>query len=417
MTQEERLKEISVVLFGTTRSFGELPTRIHTDFRSLVELYRREAIQRKSNKRKRLRPLPQDRQDVVNAILAKLDVKLCKFSSLDAVRQQIFDWYAESQKAFDANSHYNAERAEAYTLVNTVSQERLGRRCAQLADLKNSASSSSKEPLVLDLGCGSGLSMTAAKVNGASFVVGFDLSSAMLDLVDRKSCGDVIRLDLRQKLPFRKEVFDASVSVGAIHFLQEDKPALTQMLSEVRRVSTRPDSPFVSQLFPGKIHGEETPENEVKSLQPYLTAAREVHAEVNTAICLDCTHHTNKRRCYLQIGAGAPNSSTEKCMSLDGRAYCVLQAWGGKNISDWLDEHHWKWARDDHCKEARRMLRIILRRPESAPKVDDTPRWHATCAALRRLFACEASDSETPSLDTIKEKTDEVIRILHGGNE
>ena len=70
--------------------------------------------------------------------------------------------------------------------------------------------------LLLDLGCGSGLSAKVAVAKKDRFVVGGDVASDMLGKIDRKSMGrvDLVQFDFAQRWPFR-DVGSTAVSSNA----------------------------------------------------------------------------------------------------------------------------------------------------------------------------------------------------------
>jgi 18S rRNA (guanine1575-N7)-methyltransferase len=73
--------------------------------------------------------------------------------------------------------------------------------------------------MVLDLGCGSGISGEVLSDNG-HFWVGVDISPPMLDVaVKNKPEGDLMLWDMGQGLSFRVGVFDAAISISAIQWL------------------------------------------------------------------------------------------------------------------------------------------------------------------------------------------------------
>jgi ubiquinone/menaquinone biosynthesis C-methylase UbiE len=90
---------------------------------------------------------------------------------------------------------------------------------------------------ILDVGCGTGV-FTADLLAAGSEVTGFDLSFPMLRYAQRKALGRPFRIvqgDMR-RLPFKTAVFDKTISVTSIEFLDEDAP---QAVAEMLRV-TRP---------------------------------------------------------------------------------------------------------------------------------------------------------------------------------
>ena len=73
--------------------------------------------------------------------------------------------------------------------------------------------------LLLDIGCGSGLSGEILSDAGHTWV-GMDISSAMLSVgQDRGMDGDVFEADMGQGLFFRPGVFDGAISISAVQWL------------------------------------------------------------------------------------------------------------------------------------------------------------------------------------------------------
>ena len=86
-------------------------------------------------------------------------------------------------------------------------------RALELLDL-------SSPSLILDIGCGSGLSGSILSDHSHTWV-GMDISPSMLSIaVDRDDeNGDLMLADMGQGLPFRPGTFDAAVSISAIQWL------------------------------------------------------------------------------------------------------------------------------------------------------------------------------------------------------
>lgn len=73
--------------------------------------------------------------------------------------------------------------------------------------------------LVLDVGCGSGLSGSVLDENGHHWI-GIDISKAMLDVaLDREVEGELILGDMGEGMPFKAGTFDGAMSVSAIQWL------------------------------------------------------------------------------------------------------------------------------------------------------------------------------------------------------
>jgi 18S rRNA (guanine1575-N7)-methyltransferase len=83
----------------------------------------------------------------------------------------------------------------------------------------------SSPSLILDVGCGSGLSgeiltSTPESEGGPHVWVGMDISASMLDIaLQRDVEGDLLLSDIGQGVPFRAGSFDAAISISAIQWL------------------------------------------------------------------------------------------------------------------------------------------------------------------------------------------------------
>lgn len=77
-----------------------------------------------------------------------------------------------------------------------------------------------EEPLLLlDIGCGSGLSGSVLEENGHHWM-GIDISQAMLDVAkDREVEGDLMLGDMGEGMPFKAGSFDGAISISAIQWL------------------------------------------------------------------------------------------------------------------------------------------------------------------------------------------------------
>lgn len=91
-------------------------------------------------------------------------------------------------------------------------------RALELLDLSDPS-------LILDVGCGSGLSgeilsSIDPQEGGPHIWVGMDISASMLDIaLQRDVEGDLMLADIGQGVPFRAGSFDAAISISAIQWL------------------------------------------------------------------------------------------------------------------------------------------------------------------------------------------------------
>lgn len=116
-----------------------------------------------------------------------------------------------------ADVFYDADEARKYTASSRMRdiQERLTSRALELLALPDDG----LPKMLLDLGCGSGLSGDVLTRAGHHWV-GMDLSRAMLEVaVERGADGDVLEGDLGHGLPVRQGVFDGAVSISAVQWL------------------------------------------------------------------------------------------------------------------------------------------------------------------------------------------------------
>mmetsp|Transcript_11102 Transcript_11102/g.28026 ORF Transcript_11102/g.28026 Transcript_11102/m.28026 type:complete len:175 (-) Transcript_11102:95-619(-) len=112
---------------------------------------------------------------------------------------------------------YNEEEARKYTtntrMVNI--QESLTKRALELLALPNDGT----PKLLLDIGCGSGLSGETLTEEG-HYWMGLDISRAMLGVArEREVEGDLGLHDMGQGLGFRQGTFDGAISISAVQWL------------------------------------------------------------------------------------------------------------------------------------------------------------------------------------------------------
>ncbi|MCP9258666.1 putative 18S rRNA (guanine-N(7))-methyltransferase [Dirofilaria immitis] len=95
-------------------------------------------------------------------------------------------------------------------------QTRMTERAIELLALPDD----NESRLLLDIGCGSGLSGEVITEMGHNWI-GVDISEAMLKVAvdDREIDGDVMLKDIGDGLPFRPGTFDGAISISAIQWL------------------------------------------------------------------------------------------------------------------------------------------------------------------------------------------------------
>ena len=128
-----------------------------------------------------------------------------------------------------ANFHYGAAEARRYTERNEQVQHELALRCLHLMLCGGAGSSAGRNLLLLDLGCGSGLSGHAIEAAGHRWI-GVDVAREMLVLASASShqapaCAGLIQADLGS-LPLRGLAgIDGAISVSTLQWLCEGRGA------------------------------------------------------------------------------------------------------------------------------------------------------------------------------------------------
>ncbi|KAL3441135.1 S-adenosyl-L-methionine-dependent methyltransferase [Aspergillus insuetus] len=115
---------------------------------------------------------------------------------------------------------YDDNESRKYTTSSRIRniQADMTHRALELLDLKSPS-------LILDLGCGSGLSgeilsQESPEQGGPHMWIGMDISPSMLDIaLQRGTEGDLFLADIGQGVPFRPGTFDAAISISAIQWL------------------------------------------------------------------------------------------------------------------------------------------------------------------------------------------------------
>lgn len=113
--------------------------------------------------------------------------------------------------------YYDGNTSNSYTTSSRVQQvqAQMTERALELLNLPDPS-------LILDVGCGSGLSGEILSENDPSHTwVGIDISASMLAVakMHRDVDGDLMLGDIGQGLPFRPGSFDAVISISAVQWL------------------------------------------------------------------------------------------------------------------------------------------------------------------------------------------------------
>ncbi|KAL5065950.1 hypothetical protein RYX36_027687 [Vicia faba] len=152
--------------------------------------------------------------------------------------------------------------------------------------------------LLLDIGCGSGLSGETLSEEGHHWI-GLDISPSMLDIaIEREVEGDLLLSDMGQGLGFRPGVIDGAISISAV-----------QWLCNADRSSHNPRlrlKAFFTSLYKCLSNGAKAvfqvyPEN---NDQRELIMNAAMHAGFAGGIVVDFPHSSKKRKEFLVLACG-----------------------------------------------------------------------------------------------------------------
>ena len=172
--------------------------------------------------------------------------------------------------------------------------------------------------LVLDIGCGSGLSgeilSSVPPSNGGPHIwVGMDLSASMLDIaLQRDVDGDLLLADMGQGVPFRPGTFDAAISISAVQWLCNAESSDTSPQGRLTRFFT---GLYASLRRGGKAVCQFYPRNEA---QRNMVSAAAIRAGFGAGLLEDGAG-TKSAKVYLvlSIGGGAIEGVVEGMEGVD----------------------------------------------------------------------------------------------------
>ncbi|KAK9059549.1 hypothetical protein SSX86_020253 [Deinandra increscens subsp. villosa] len=197
---------------------------------------------------------------------------------------------------------YDDVEARKYTSSSRIVgiQAELSERALELLALPNDGI----PRLLLDIGCGSGLSGETISENGHQWF-GIDISRSMLDVaLERETDGDLILGDMGQGLGLRPGVMDGAISISAVQWLcnadkscHEPRLRLKAFFGSLYRCLGR-GARAVFQLYP---------EN---NAQRELILSFAMRAGFAGGVVIDFPHSSKKRKEYLVLTCGPPSTST-----------------------------------------------------------------------------------------------------------
>ncbi|KAK4305087.1 hypothetical protein Pmani_023006 [Petrolisthes manimaculis] len=191
--------------------------------------------------------------------------------------------------------YYGVDEARKYTQNSRIIevQEKCTERALELLTLPDDQSC-----LLLDLGCGSGLSGEAITDQGHMWV-GMDISSSMLDVaMDREVEGDMLLADIGNGVPFRPAMFDGAISISAVQWLCYSDSAAHKPAKRLYRL-------FMT-LFASLARGSRAvfqfyPENDA---QVELIVSQAMRAGFTGGLVVDYPNSTRAKKIYLVLMTG-----------------------------------------------------------------------------------------------------------------
>uniref|UniRef100_A0A0N5AYJ7 18S rRNA (Guanine-N(7))-methyltransferase n=1 Tax=Syphacia muris TaxID=451379 RepID=A0A0N5AYJ7_9BILA len=172
--------------------------------------------------------------------------------------------------------------------------------------------------LLLDIGCGSGLSGDVLSDAGHQWI-GVDISSAMLKTAqeDRNVSGDLILKDMGHGLCFRPGTFDGAISISAIQWLchansrdQSPRKRLLRFFQSLYGCLGR-GARAVFQFYP-ETNG-----------QSDLITDQAIKAGFSGGLVVDYPNSTKAKKIYLVLMTGGIRQLPKALTSDDGERKCV----------------------------------------------------------------------------------------------
>eukprot|EP01004_Peranema_trichophorum_P006376 NODE_5198_length_1051_cov_46.525862_g4639_i0.p1 GENE.NODE_5198_length_1051_cov_46.525862_g4639_i0~~NODE_5198_length_1051_cov_46.525862_g4639_i0.p1 ORF type:complete len:307 (+),score=77.10 NODE_5198_length_1051_cov_46.525862_g4639_i0:57-977(+) len=195
---------------------------------------------------------------------------------------------------------YSQDEANKY-VQNTRIQKIQSAMSARAIELLNFPPNSGPM-LLLDIGCGSGLSGSVLEEQG-HYWIGVDISSNMLQVaLEREVEGDLLELDMGTGLPFRPGSFDGAISISALQWLcnADKKEHIPQ-----RRLKT-----FFTTLFASLRRGSRAvfqfyPQNQI---QLEMIVRQSEKCGFTGGLVIDYPNSTRAKKYFLVLSAG-PSST------------------------------------------------------------------------------------------------------------
>ena len=387
ITVKPRVRDFIAKVFEEAVNFGAIDSAFHNDLLHVIAMT--------SRKKPRIR-LSADRLAALNT--AMRDASSFRMNAVSDLEAFVQERKAQRLLSFKADKYYDSKRSSQYTRHNELAQRRLTSRTLDLVPMQ-----AKTHELVLDIGCGSGLSSGFARAYAprqlVGYVIGLDRSPHMLALCDQDHM-DCVLYDMAQPLPFRENAFNCAISVSALHYVchgKKDKQARAEAFMQsfaavVGDGEQEKEKMFAMQFFP------ETPAD-----ADCLAVAAKKCGVSSLSLLLDYTHHTKAYRWFVTSWSCVRRCVLAEALigPMESRVCCVLCL---DRYETFPDAVHLAWAISDHCKRARQAMRQYKRDPKLI-------QHEALVPLAKRLIELLG---ENATLDELKEAyRDKLHPILH----
>eukprot|EP01018_Ginkgo_biloba_P004284 Gb_28076 [translate_table: standard] len=210
---------------------------------------------------------------------------------------------ARPEKQAPPEIFYNDSEARKYTTSSRIIeiQAKLSERALELLALPDDG----VPRLLLDIGCGSGLSGETLSENGHHWI-GLDISPCMLDVaLEREIDGDLLLSDIGQGLGLRPGTIDGAISISAVQWLCNADKSCNEPRLRLKA--------FFGSLYKGLARGARAvlqlyPENPAQ-LEMITSAA--MRSGFSGGLVVDYPHSTRAKKYFLCLICGPPNANAK----------------------------------------------------------------------------------------------------------
>ncbi|EZG79301.1 methyltransferase [Gregarina niphandrodes] len=201
-----------------------------------------------------------------------------------------------------ADIHYDVDEAVRYhkSSRNNEIQRALAQRCLELLELDVTCVES--VPLVLDIGCGSGLSGDILSEAGVPWI-GMDLSQSMLEIArEERADAELLRADIGELQNVVPNTFDGAISVSVIQWLCH---AFTSEQEPLRRLRQ-----FFQWLYNALNKSARAVFQFYPSHQSQVDMIGKAASQVgfSTYFLIDNAESTKKKKVFLIVTIGQPEA-------------------------------------------------------------------------------------------------------------